>query len=92
MGAWSFPYNCCQFPASSQPACQFPPPFPTGEMRWPSSTSQSSLLPAFPYRSWMSSLTGRRMKNIDTAPTIGRSPMSGSRITRKTPCSWGRKK
>ena len=67
------------------------PHSPPGRSRWPSSTSQVSLLPPFLYRSWMSSLTGRRMKNIDTAPTIGRSPMSGSRITRKMPCSWGRK-
>ena len=32
MGGGSCPYNCCQCPASSQPACQFPPPFPTGEI------------------------------------------------------------
>lgn len=53
---------------------------------------QSSLLPLLPYPSSTFSLTGRRIKNIDTAPTIGRFPMSGSRITRKTPCSWGRKR
>lgn len=61
-----------------QTSYQFPPPFPTAGHPHPIPSTFS--------------LTGRRIKNIDTAPTIGRSPMSGSRITRKTPCSWDKKR
>lgn len=35
--------------------------------------------------------TGRWMKNMVTAPTIGTSPIRGSRITRIIPCSWGQR-
>ena len=33
-------------------------------------------------------LTGRRMKNMVRAPTMGTSPSSGSRMTRSVPWSW----